>query len=146
MSTTTTVDEQATTEPEGKKKRRPLKLLLVLVVVVAAAAGAWFFFLAPGGDSAPKPGEVAPLDSIQINLADGHYLRLGIALQLTESSHEVDGSKALDAAIDVFSGRSVGEVNRTDAREKLRSELEKQLEDRYEGEVMGVYFTEFVTQ
>lgn len=133
-------------EDEEPRKRRRLLVPLLVLVVLAAAAGAWFFLLRPGPDAAPKPGEVAPLDAIQLNLADGHYLRLGLALQLTEGATEVDGSKALDAAIEVFSGHTVGEVNQASTRERLRDQLEKKLEDRYEDEVMDVYFTEFVTQ
>ncbi len=59
---------------------------------------------------------------------------------------EADGSKALDATIEEFSGLSDGEVTRPDVRAKLKEQLEKELEHRYEGEVMGVYFTDFVTQ
>jgi flagellar FliL protein len=88
-----------------------------------------------------------PLDSQQINLAAGHYLRLGIALQLTSAAgEEVDGSKALDATIDVFSGLSVEDVTRAGGREALKKKLLSEVEHRYEDEVMDVYFTEFVTQ
>ena len=38
------------------------------------------------------------LDAIQINLADDHYLKVGIALQASkDAGEELDGSKALDA-------------------------------------------------
>ena len=146
MTASTIAAPDAATDEEPPKKSRKKLLVIVLVLVLGAAAGAYFFLLRPGGDQAPKPGQVAPLDSIQINLADGHYLRLGIALQLTESAKEVDGSKALDAAIEVFSGRSIGDVDNGGTREKLRDQLEKKLEERYPDEVMGVYFTEYVTQ
>lgn len=144
MSATITAPAETADTEEPKKGKK--KLLLILLVVVLAAAGAYYFLLAPGGSKAPKPGEVAPLDSIQINLAEGHYLRLGIALQLTDSATEVDGSKALDAAIEVFSGRSIGDVDDGKTREKLRDQLEGKLEERYPDEVMDVYFTEYVTQ
>ena len=133
-------------EVEEPKKKRKLLVPVLLVAILGAAAGAWFFVLKPSPDAGPKPGEVAPLDSIQLNLADGHYLRIGIALQLTEGAAEVDGSKALDATIEVFSGHTVGEVNQPETREKLRDQLEDKLEERYDGEVMAVYFKEFVTQ
>jgi flagellar FliL protein len=143
----TTLSAPATSsEVEEPKKKRKLLIPLLLVVILGAAAGAYFFVLKPSPDAGPKPGEVAPLESIQLNLADGHYLRIGIALQLTEGATEVDGSKALDATIEVFSGHTVGEVNQPETREKLRDQLEKKLEERYADEVMDVYFTEFVTQ
>lgn len=134
-----------TDEPEEKKPRRARLLLVVLVVAILAGAG-WFYFLRPSGESGPKPGEVVTLEPIQVNLAGGHYLRLGIALQLTEDAHEAEGSKALDAAIDVFSGLPVGDVNQPQRREELRHQLDEKLHERYHGDVMGVYFTEYVTQ
>lgn len=136
-------------EQAEKKKRKPIKLIALLLVLVVAAAAAWFLVLAPKGkgEAAPKPGAVLPLDSQQINLAAGHYLRLGIALQLTDKAgEEVDGSKALDAAIAIFSGLPVDQVTKAGGRDALKKKLLTDLEHRYEDEVMDVYFTEFVTQ
>ena len=136
-------------EQAEKKKRKPIKLIALLLVLAVAAAAAWFLVLAPKGkgEAAPKPGPVLPLDSQQINLAAGHYLRLGIALQLTDKAgEEVDGSKALDAAIAIFSGLPVDQVTKAGGRDALKKKLLTDLEHRYEDEVMDVYFTEFVTQ
>lgn len=134
-------------EEEAPRPGRRKKLLLALLVLVAAGAAAWFLVLAPdGGPEEPVPGEVATLDPIQVNLAGGHYLRVGIALQLTEDAHEIDGSKALDATIGLFSGLEMSEITRPQQREALKLDLEEVLHDRYHGDVMGVYFTEFVTQ
>lgn len=142
-----TAAEEAAT-PAGKKKPdRRKKVLLLLVCVLLVAGAAWFFLLRGGsGAQEPKPGEMLPLEATQINLAGGHYLRLGIALQLTEGAHEVDGSKALDAAIELFSGRDVDELAKTETRQGLKKKLTTELERRYHGDVMEVYFTEFVTQ
>ncbi|MGA8256796.1 MAG: flagellar basal body-associated FliL family protein [Nocardioides sp.] len=138
---TETPPEAATTKG-GKKK-----LLIIIVAVLALGGGGYWFVLKPGGGAAePEPGEVVPLETLQVNLAGGHYLRLGLALQLTSSAHEADGSKALDAAIELFSGRSIADVTRPVDRRKLKKELEHTLHELYHEEVMGVYFTEFVTQ
>lgn len=134
--------ETATAAKGGKGK----KILIAVVVLALAAGAAWFLVLKPKGDTAPKPGEVLTLEAIQVNLAGGHYLRLGMALQLTDTAHEADGSQALDAAIGVFSGLPVGQVTSPATREKLRQELQKELDHRYHGDVMEVLFTEFVTQ
>ncbi|MBM0124198.1 flagellar basal body-associated FliL family protein [Pimelobacter simplex] len=142
---TTTVAAPAATEAPAKGGRgRTVGIAVLLLALVGG--GAWFFVLKPSGAAEPKPGEVVPIEAIQVNLAGGHYLRLGMALQLTEGAHEVDGSQALDAAITVFSGLPVGEVNKPDIREKLRHQLQEKLHERYHGDVMEVYFTEFVTQ
>ena len=130
--------------PPKKSRRKPL---MVVGLVGALAAGYWYFMINPAGaEAAPEPGEVVKVDPIQLNLAGGHYLKIGIALQLTADAHEADGAKALDATIDLFSGRTMDQLTRPENREKLKAELEKELDDLYHGEVMGVYFTDFVTQ
>jgi flagellar FliL protein len=147
MSTKTKVDEVATAEGEEKPKRSKKKLLIMLLVpVVLLGAGYWFFLKPSGPEPEPVPGEVVALEAIQINLESGHYLRVGLALQLVEGAHEVDGSKALDATIDLFSGLSIEEITASKDRKHLKDELEAELEHSYHGEVLGVYFTDFVTQ
>lgn len=132
--------------PEAPKKSKK-KLIIILVAVLALAGGGYMMFLKPKPPPGPPvPGEVVTLEPIQINLAANHYLRIGIALQLTEGTAEADGSKALDATIGVFSGLPMDEVNDAKRRAKLKKELTKELAELYEHEVMGVYFTEFVTQ
>ena len=145
---TAVLQPEAGTAAEAAKGGKKKLLIGIVVLLLAVGGGAYWFVLKPSGPSKPQPGVVAPLDQIQINLADGHYLRLGLALQLTKSAGKeaVDGSKALDAAIDIFSGLPVAEVNKRSSREKLRTELDNDLEKKYDGDVMDVYFTEFVTQ
>ena len=129
----------------GKKGGRK-KLVVLLVGALALGAGAYFTVLKPKPAGPPVPGDVVKLDAIQINLAGDHYLRIAIGLQLVKGVKEADTSKAADATIGVFSGLPMAEVNDPKHRELLRKELVKELKERYEGEVMGVYFTELVTQ
>lgn len=141
-------------EPEPKKRRAPSKQLLIIgavVVVLAAAAAAWFLFFqgdgAPVEEPAPEAGEVVQVEPISLNLADGHYLRLGLALQLTADAHESpDPARALDLAIELFSGRTVAEISDPTSRAALKDQLAHQLVEAYEGEVMDVYLTNYVTQ
>ena len=73
------------------------------------------------------------LDPIQINLPTGTTSGSGIALQLIDGAKEADGSKALDAAIEMFSGRRSSEIAGREARElkaKLAHELEKLYHER----------------
>ena len=130
-------------EPKGGKKK---KLMVIGLVLVIGAAAAWWFLLRPSGPAEPEPGEVMTMEPIQINLADGHYLRVGIALQLSADAHEADGSKALDATIELFSGVDQGELVKVGQRAELKDKLEEKLHDEYHGDVLEVYFTEFVTQ
>lgn len=136
------VDETA--ERGGGRK----KVLVGLLVLALAGVAGWWFMLRPASaEEAPEPGEVVALEAIQVNLADDHYLRIGIALQATaDVKEEIDGSKALDATIELFTGREKADLARKPYREQLKKKLEHRLEEAYHGEVMGVYFTDFVTQ
>ncbi|MCB2175957.1 MAG: flagellar basal body-associated FliL family protein [Actinomycetales bacterium] len=146
--------------PAKKGSKKKLLVILLVVVLVAAGAGYWFVLKpkaaaadgAATSQSAPaepeqEPGTVMAIDSISINLAGGHYLRLGMALQLTaDVKEDPDTARALDLAIALFSQQPLEEVSDEAKREALKAELLSELEEAYEGEVMGLYFTDFVTQ
>jgi flagellar FliL protein len=138
------VGDELEVEAGGGKK----KILIVLLVLALAGAAAWWFLLRPASaEEAPHPGAVVKLEAIQVNLADGHYLRIGIALQATDAvEEELDGSKALDATIELFTGQSQEQLAKKPYRDGLKEKLTHRLEEAYEGEVMQVYFTDFVTQ
>ncbi|WP_129339550.1 flagellar basal body-associated FliL family protein [Cellulomonas endophytica] len=154
--------EEVVEEAPKKKGRKKLLLILVAVVVLVLGAGAYVFLLAPGGEEegaeggehaaeevVQEPGDVLTVDAVSINLAEGHYLRLGLGLQfvLGAGAHgEPDPSKALDKAIALYSGRPMAEVNDPTHREELKAELLHQLEEAYHHEVMDVYLTTYVTQ
>ena len=139
---------------DAPAKKGKKKLLIIVAVVLVAAAAAWFFLLKPApaeADAEPElvAGEVLPLEPISINLADGHYLKLGLALQLVEGAGAhapIDGSPALDAAIALFSGREMAEIGDAAHREELKTELAHTLEEAYHHEVMDVYYTSYVMQ
>lgn len=145
--TAATLDRPSTAAEDVPEKGRSKKKLIVIgLVLVLGAAAAWWFLLRPTGPAEPEPGEVMTMEPIQVNLADGHYLRVGIALQLSAEAHEADGSKALDATIDLFSGVDQAHLAKAGQRQELKEQLEKKLHDAYHGDVLEVYFTEFVTQ
>jgi flagellar protein FliL len=127
----------------GKKKL----ILVVVVLAIVAGAGYWFFLKPSGPPKPPEPGAVVKLDAIQINLADDHYLKVGIALQASKKAgEELDGSKALDQTIDLFSGQDMQDLSKAAYRDTMKKKLEERLDEAYEGEVIGVYFTDFVSQ
>ena len=138
-----------TDQPKGAKKSKKKLIVIVGLVLVVAGAAAWFFLLrAPKSAEVkkPEPGVVVKLDPISINLADGHFLKVGLALQATAVAHELDGSQALDIAIAELSGREMGELAKAKEREKVKKELVHAIGEAYHHEVMDVYFTEFVMQ
>ena len=144
MSTATAAPE---TEGEAKGGGKKKKLLIVVLVVLIAAGASWWFLLRPAaGADTPKPGDVVTLEPIQVNLAGGHYLSIGIALQTVKGTDKLDGAKALDAVIELYSGQNGDDLVKAKVRGALKSELLKKIEHLYDDEVMDVYLTQFVTQ
>lgn len=144
--TTMPPSTEAAAAPEPKSRTRTIVLVAVLALALAGALY-WFLLKPEGPTPPPEPGDVLAMDPIQVNLAEGHYLRLGLALQLTTTvAHEPDGSKALDLAIAAFSGQGVQKLADKKERGALKAALLTEIEHAYHGDVMDVYFTEFVTQ
>ena len=142
---------------EGGPAKKSKKLLLVGALVLALAAGAVWFFLLRGDSSAaeekvePVPGAVITLDSVNINLADGHYLKLKIALQASADVHEApDGSKAQGIAGDHLTGADIAVLQtpkgRRLAQTKLTHAIVKAYEEDHHETVIDVYYPEFVSQ
>jgi flagellar FliL protein len=143
------------------KKGGGMKKIIIIVVPVVLIAVAATFFLTKksGGDAKPAekpkpvPGVVKVIDPITINLSGAHYLKLGIALQQTAAvAEEVDGSKALDDAIELFSGMTIKELSTKKGRDAAKTELVKEIQESYKDEKTGtsevydIYFTTFVMQ
>lgn len=155
------------TETEEKKKGGK-KLFIILgaaAVVVLAAVGVAVMMLMGGGgekdkaEAAPEAGLVLPLeDEMTLNLADGKFLKVQLALQLTAEATEeaggeikavtaaFDGSMAQDSAIRVFSQYKYNDLLSTAKKEEARKKLAEEVEKRYDGKVMDVYFRQFVMQ
>jgi len=142
-------------EATGSSKK---KLLVIGLAVLLAAGAAWFFLFSGSGEAEaqePVAGEVLTLEPVAVNLAGGGYLKVGIALQLTEAAAagghggaSVDGSQALDLLISTYSQAQPADV--TGARDALKEALEHEIVEAYTEDghelVMGIYLTEYVTQ
>src|SRR5688500_258638 len=112
------VDGNEQANPSAKSSSNNL---IPAIVVALGLLGAGFLFGGGGGggdtaqaaDAPPehKPAEEAThgpvqnLEPITLNLADGHFLKIGLALQLAEieggahEAEELPAAKALDLAI-----------------------------------------------
>jgi flagellar FliL protein len=134
--------------PEKKKKSK--KKLIIVLVLVLVLGGAGYVLKGRGGakgPAKPQPGPVLALDSVNLNLADGHYLKLDIALQTTKKApSDIDGSQALDLAVSQFSGMGMDQLAVPAKREAAKKALLTAIEKAYPDEVMDIYFTEFVMQ
>ncbi|WP_432544559.1 flagellar basal body-associated FliL family protein [Kineococcus sp. SYSU DK002] len=163
---------------DGEAKPGGAKKLIIIgaaaAVLLAGGTGAGVFLLTKGDTAAASeatptptltPGTVTALDPISVNLADGHYLKIGVALQGVaaaegEGGHgsggdALDGSKAFDLIISQFSNLSMKDLENAEQRDHLKNELQTKIVEAYtthdeEGaevpEVMGIYLTSFVMQ
>jgi flagellar protein FliL len=152
--------------------------LIPAVVIAVGLLGGGFFMGGKAGGStgvaAPQAppaahaeddghGPVQELDPITLNLADGHFLKVGIALQMAspdaEGGHgggggveEVPAAKALDIAIALLGSHTMDELADPKEREHVKAELSERVAEAYvDAEthrpvVTKVYFTEFVMQ
>lgn len=151
---------------EPKSKRGPMLPAIVVAVALLLAA---FMLKGGGGGSTPPappatsettvaegeghgdPADVVALDAITLNLADGRFLKLGLALQLGEGV-EIEGepanfgARALDETIDLMGSYTFKELSAPGAREKAKEKLSEAVSEAYDGSVLAVYFTEFVMQ
>ena len=144
--------DKAAEAPAPKKGKKKL-LMMVAAGLMVAAGVSGYLMLGGGSGSAeatepePEPGDVVVMDAVTVNLKDGHYLKIKIALQATaDAAHEPEGSKALDLTIDQFSEYEMGELSTTEGRHKAKEVLREHVKEAYHGDVMDVYFTEFVMQ
>ena len=149
--------EKEAAAAEAPKKSKKMLMIIIIAVVVLAGGGAGAFFMLKGDSAEAKPapvkGLVVPMENaLTINLADGHYLKLGFALQTTEEAGavEVDMTEAIDIAIEQFTGMEIAELETEKGRIGAKTELLEKIEKVYNVDdkhiVMDVYYTQFVTQ
>lgn len=111
----------------------------------------------PAAGAVPEQhgGPVVSLPSITINLADGKFLRLGLALQLPDAAVVPEeaaadpknfGARALDSAIEVMSTYASPDLSTAEGRAAAKGKLSEAVVNRYGGEVAGIYLTDFVMQ
>ena len=145
-------------DPEDGEKRSRLRIVVVVLAILLVAAGV-YMYLGNGSSDAPADaqpvavaavdkGEVIKLEPIFINLKNERFLKVGLALQttLTGDDAELDGSIALDAAIEVFSNKDLEQLVSESGRAQLKEALLTLVTEKYGAQVIDIYFTEFVMQ
>lgn len=158
-------ETEAPTDKKGKKAKKDKgggkSNLLPAIVLAIGMLGAGYF-LGPGSATnsaeagpttteAPPAGMIAKVEPININLADGHFLRVGMGLQLIEGLEAKEfeeglSAKATDIVIELLGGSDMAEISTPEGRDHVKKELKEHLKEAYEGEVLDVYFTDFVMQ
>jgi flagellar protein FliL len=100
----------------------------------------------------PTEGGVYKLDAITVNLKDGHYLKVGIALVLDKAldkkklEEEGSAAMALDPTIAVLGGRQKEEFESNRAIQAAKEEITAEVRPLFHCKVIDVKFTEFVVQ
>jgi flagellar FliL protein len=153
---------------KGKEKGGKSNLVPAIVLAVGIAAGGYFMGGSGGGEAAATETTVEPeivegpllgVEAMTVNLADGHYLRVAVSLQLTDQYTDVaegehgeehlahhDETRVRDALIAHLGGRAVGELSTAEGRDAARHELHEVTNELLDGNVMEIYFTELVIQ
>jgi flagellar FliL protein len=160
----------APVEAKGKKEKGGKgNLVPALVVAVGLVLGGKMM---GGGASEPAAagetevsttsttvlGPVVALEPTTLNLADDRYLKVALALQLSAEAGEGGGhgggeenttavyAREINTAHHVLSGKTSGDLRGAEGREHARQEIAAELTRETEGDIVDVYFTEFVRQ
>jgi flagellar FliL protein len=145
--TATDGDKPAAAKP--KKGLLKNKKFLIALVAVLVVGGVGYKMFAPKHAAPPTGGDVVAMDPTTLNLQDGHYLKLAIAVQLVKgkaSATDFMSSKAAELTIDEFSDRTVESLSSNPARKRLVADLRDKIKAAYPGEVYDIFLTQFVTQ
>lgn len=159
------------TDKEGGKKS-PLPIIVIGVVMLG---GGYFVGGMMSGGSEPVPvadageeaesdepkelGHLEALEAVNVNLAEGHFLRIAVTLEIHSHEEESSGdghgatetvefatAPAADLVLTTFSGREMAELSSSEGREAARHELLEKVIEKYGEKVTSLYFTEFVMQ
>lgn len=145
---------------KGKKEKGgKSNLLPAIVLAIGLVAGG---YLMGGSDDKAAAGakettttlakgEISISDPISINLADGHFLKVSVGVQLAEGIEPGEFAKGKiaevnDMLIELAGGEDINVLSTRDGRKKLNDEMTKLALKELEGEVLGFYFNDFVMQ
>ncbi len=146
----------------GAKKGPPMMIIMAVFAVVVLGAAFMMVQKASakqkdaGAVKKVEKGPVMTLDEFLVNLSDpgsDHFLKVTVGLELDKSKGKTaEGLKEetpaiRDAVLTALSSQTRDEVTPIKGREKLKAQIKKNVNEALgEGDVQGVYFTNFVTQ
>lgn len=162
-----TKDKDVAGDEDGGGKGGKLKVIVAAVVLVALGAVGGVKVL--GGSTTPAsaieptttttepPGPVTTVDSITVNLADGRFLKLGLAFEVhhdrdyppteVEVDEYTEGfAREVDASIMVLSTFTFEQLVAPDGKQLAKQALLEKLREVSDGAVRDVLFHEFVMQ
>ncbi len=146
-------NDTTTPVPAPKKSKKLLIAIVAAVALLGGGGGGAYYLTSKNSSQVATKGIITPLkDSLTMNLADGHYLKLNFAIQQTSASGTtaVDPAQAVNSALGVYTGKTLAALSTAKERDTAKTELLTALENDYNTKgnqvVMDVYYTAFVTQ
>ena len=149
----------------GEEEPKKSKKKLIIGVVAAAAVGAGGYVYGAGSSSnaaaavtttttiapALALGPIVDLPAINLNLVDGHFLRVAVSLAMSaemtpEEVKEFNGAVAKDLVVETLSGRTMEELSTPEGRRTAKEELSTAIRESYGEMIEEVLFTDFVMQ
>lgn len=161
MADTATKEPETTAAPPPAEpaKKSKKKLVIVVVAVLLAGAAAKFTVLKPapaaeagGATTTLAGGELVTVEPMSVNLADGHYLKIGVAIELVQGEAAKEFEKAgepnkvRDLIISTAATRTMAELSSPEGKQAFKEELDKGGHELYEESFHSVYLTDFVMQ
>jgi flagellar basal body-associated protein FliL len=106
---------------------------------------------AEGIDAAHVEHRAIDLPAMSINLTDGHFLKVSVALGLCPDVVLAEGEEfvtapAKDIIVSTLSGNSMTVLQEPEGREQAKHLLTELVSEAYPDEVYEIYFVEFVMQ
>ncbi|MDQ7096231.1 flagellar basal body-associated FliL family protein [Desulfosporosinus sp. PR] len=141
-------------------KKSLIFTILVLLVGTAIGVGGTvgvqkFFFKSTGSkvsaaSAAQKDGPLLPLGEFTVNLQGGAFLKTSLTVEVTDAKAETqlknEDAFLKDRVNTVLANKSLADVQTAAAREKLREELIKQLNEVANNQIDDVLFVSLVYQ
>ncbi|MFN3921127.1 MAG: flagellar basal body-associated protein FliL [Caldimicrobium sp.] len=159
-------EEVVKEEAKGKGGKKKLFLILILgIVMISLAGGGVFFLLSKKGGEAEeaKKGKKAKgskhtvfidMDPIIVNLLDPtgkRYLQIRMSLEVADKKVEEEIKKKdpiiKDIILNTLSGKTVEEVIVPEAKDKIKQELLKKINETLGEElILNLYITQYIVE
>lgn len=155
-------------EEDGEDaKGGKLKLIIGAVVLVVVGAFLGGKVLGGGGSASAgaagptttttePPGMITAMDTITLNLADGRFLKLGVAFEVRDGEDypanlnpddaTAGFAREIDATIALLSGYTYDQLVAPDGKAAAKVALLERISAISDEAIKDVYFTEFVMQ
>ena len=140
------------------KKKSLITMIIALVLGIGLGVGGLigaqkFIFKSTPTAAAkvqPQPGPLISLGDFTVNLQGGAYLKTSITVEVTDAKAETSVKAEVpflqDRVNTVLSNKSLTDVQTQAAREKLRQDLIKQLNQVADNQITDVLFLSMVYQ